>query len=75
MTDLSIILMIFWFDVLAAFVSGMTGHSVWCVFNIVMAILLALMAMVYEGRLIARIKNLEEEVEKLKRAERQETIL
>lgn len=72
---MSIILMIFWFDVLAAFVSGMTGHSVWCVFNIVMAILLALTAMVYEGRLIARIKNLEEEVEKLKRAERRETIL
>lgn len=75
MTVMSIILMIFWFDVLAAFVSGMTGHSVWCVFNIVMAILLALTAMVYEGRLIARIKNLEEEVEKLKRAERRETIL
>lgn len=72
---MSIILMIFWFDVLAAFVSGMTGYSVWCVFNIVMAILLALTAMVYEGRLIARIKNLEEEVEKLKRAERRETIL
>ena len=72
---MSIILMIFWFDVLAAFVSGMTGHSVWCVFNIVMAILLALTAMVYEGRLIARIKNLEEEVKKLKRAERRETIL
>lgn len=72
---MSIILMIFWFDVLAAFVSGMTGHSVWCVFNIVMAILLALTAMAYEGRLIARIKNLEEEVEKLKRAERKETIL
>lgn len=72
---MSIILMIFWFDVLAAFVSGMTGHSVWCVFNIVMAILLALTAMAYEGRLIARIKNLEEEVKKLKRAERRETIL
>ena len=72
---MSIILMIFWFDVLAAFVYGMTGHSVWCVFNIVMAILLALTAMVYEGRLIARIKNLEEEVEKLKRAEQRETIL
>lgn len=72
---MSIILMIFWFDVLAAFVSGMTGHSVWCVFNIVMAILLALTAIAYEGRLIARIKNLEEEVEKLKRAERRETIL
>lgn len=72
---MSIILMIFWFDVLAAFVSCVAGHSVLCVFNIVMAILLALMAMVYEGRLIARIKNLEEEVEKLKRAERKETIL
>lgn len=72
---MSIILMIFWLDVLAAFVSGMTGHSVWCVFNIVMAILLALTAMAYEGRLIVRIKNLEEEVEKLKRAEWKETIL
>lgn len=72
---MSIILMIFWFDVLAAFVSGVAGHSVLCVFNIVVAILLALMAMVYEGRLIARIKNLEEEVEKLKRAEWKETIL
>lgn len=72
---MSIILMIFWFDVLAAFVSGVVGHSVLCVFNIVVAILLALMAMVYEGRLIARIKSLEEEVEKLKRAEWKETIL
>jgi len=54
---MSIILMIFWFDVLAAFVSCVAGHSVLCVFNIVMAILLALMAMVYEGRLIARIKK------------------
>lgn len=72
---MSIILMIFWFDVLAAFVSGVAGHSVLCVFNIVVAILLALMAMVYEGRLIARIKSLEEEVEKLKRAEWKETIL
>lgn len=57
------------------FASGMTGSFGLCVFNVVMAILLALTAMVYEGRLIARIKNLEDEVEKLKRVERKEPLL
>ena len=71
---MSVILMIFWFEVLAAFVSGITGHSFWCGVNIVLAILTALMAMAYEGHLINRIKKLEQEVEKINREGRHEII-
>ena len=49
------------------FISGVTGRPFWCVVNIVLAVLMALMAMGYEGRLLNRVKKLEEEIEDLKR--------
>lgn len=64
---MTILLTIFWFNVVAAFISGVTGHPFWCVVNIVLAVLMALMAMGYEGRLLNRVKKLEEEIEDLKR--------
>jgi hypothetical protein len=62
---MTILLTIFWFNVVAAFISGVTGRPFWCVVNIVLAVLMALMA--YEGRLLNRVKKLEEEIEDLKR--------
>ena len=64
---MTILLTIFWFNVVAAFISGVTGRPFWCVVNIVLAVLMALMAMVYEGRLLNRVKKLEEEVALLRR--------
>lgn len=61
---MTILLTIFWFNVVAAFISGVTGRPFWCVVNIVLAVL---MAMAYEGRLLNRVKKLEEEIEDLKR--------
>ena len=61
---MTILLTIFWFNVVAAFI---TGRPFWCVVNIVLAVLMALMAMAYEGRLLNRVKKLEEEIEDLKR--------
>lgn len=61
---MTILLTIFWFNVVAAFISGVTGRPFWCVVNIVLAVL---MAMGYEGRLLNRVKKLEEEIEDLKR--------
>lgn len=60
---MSILLIIFWFHALAAFICSLTNHPIWCGISI----MLALMAMAYEGRLINRIKALEEEVNNLKR--------
>lgn len=71
---MTILLIIFWFNVVSAFISGVTGHSFWCGVNIVLAILMALLAMAYEGRLLNRIKKLEQEVEKIKREGRHEII-
>lgn len=62
---MTILLTIFWFNVVAAFISGVTGRPFWCVVNIILAVLMALMA--YEGRLLNRVKKLEEEIEDLKR--------
>lgn len=62
---MTILLTIFWFNVVAAFISGVTGRPFWCVVNIVLAVLMALMA--YESRLLNRVKKLEEEIEDLKR--------
>ena len=56
-----------WFNVFAAFVSGITGHSFWCGVNIVLAVLMAFLAIAYEGRLINRIQKLEREIDDLKR--------
>lgn len=64
---MSILLIIFYFNVLSAFISGVTGRPFWCVVNIVLAVLMALMAMAYEGRLINRIEKLEQEIKDLKR--------
>lgn len=64
---MSILLIIFWFHALAAFICSLTNHPIWCGISIALAIMLALMAMAYEGRLINRIKALEEEVYNLKR--------
>lgn len=64
---MSIMLIIFWFDVLAAFICAATERFFLCGVNVVLAVLLALMAMVYEGRLLNRVKKLEEEVALLRR--------
>ena len=64
---MTILLTIFWFNVGAAFISGVTGRPFWCVVNIVLAVLMAFLAMAYEGRLIKRIEKLEEEIKDLKR--------
>lgn len=62
-----IVLIIFWFDVLAAFICAATERFFLCGVNVVLAVLLAFMAMVYEGRLLNRVKKLEEEVALLRR--------
>lgn len=64
---MSIVLIIFWFDVLAAFICAATERFFLCGVNVVLAVLLAFMAMVYEGRLLNRVKKLEEEVTLLRR--------
>ena len=64
---MTILLTIFWFNVVAAFISGVTGRPFWWVVNIVLAVLMALLAMASEGRLLNRVKKLEEEIEDLKR--------
>ncbi len=64
---MSIVLMIFGLNVFAAFVLGITGHSFWCGVNVVLAVLMAFLAMAYEGRLINRIQKLEREIDDLKK--------
>ena len=64
---MSIVLIIFWFDVLAAFICAATERFFLCGVNVVLAVLLAFMAMAYEGRLLNRVKKLEEEVALLRR--------
>lgn len=64
---MSIVLIIFWFDVLAAFICAATERFFLCGVNVVLAVLLAFMAMVYEGRLLNRVKKLEEEAALLRR--------
>ena len=56
---MSIVLIIFWFDVLAAFICAATERFFLCGVNVVLAVLLAFIAMVYEGRLLNRVKKLE----------------
>lgn len=58
---MSIVLIIFWFDVLAAFICAATERFFLCGVNVVLAVLLAFIAMVYEGRLLNRVKKLEKE--------------
>ena len=64
---MSVIISIFTINVLAATVAKVTNNYVWCGFNIAMAIFMVFSAMVYEGRLINRIKTLEQEIDNLKR--------
>lgn len=64
---MTILLIIFWFDVLAAFICAAAERFFLCGVNVVLAVLLAFMAMVYEGRLLNRVKKLEEEVALLRR--------
>ena len=64
---MSIVLIIFWFDVLAAFICAATERFFLCGVNVGLAVLLAFIAMVYEGRLLNRVKKLEEEVALLRR--------
>lgn len=64
---MSIVLIIFWFDVLAAFICAATERFFLCGVNVVLAVLLAFIAMVYGGRLLNRVKKLEEEVALLRR--------
>ena len=64
---MSIVLIIFWFDVLAAFICAATERFFLSGVNVVLAVLLAFIAMVYEGRLLNRVKKLEEEVALLRR--------
>ena len=64
---MSIVLIIFWFDVLAAFICAATERFFLCGVNVVLAVLLAFIAMVYEGRLLNRVNKLEEEVALLRR--------
>lgn len=64
---MTILLIIFWFDVLAAFICAATERFFLCGVNVVLAVLLAFMAMVYEGRLLNRVKKPEEEVALLRR--------
>ena len=64
---MSIVLIIFWFDVLAAFICAATERFFLCGVNVVLVVLLAFIAMVYEGRLLNRVKKLEEEVALLRR--------
>ena len=64
---MTILLTIFWFNVVAAFISGVTGRPFWCVVNIVLAVLMALIGHSHESRLLNRVKKLEEEIEDLKR--------
>lgn len=71
---MSILLIIFWFNVLSAFISAATDRPFWCVLNVILAVLMALLAMAYEGRLLNRIKKLEQEIEDLKCERRHEII-
>ena len=64
---MSILLIIFYFNVLSASLSAATDRPFWCEVHIVLAVLMALWAMAYEGRLLNRVKKLEQEIDELKR--------
>lgn len=51
----------------AARVAHITGHNILCGICIAMAMLFILSAMACEGRILSRIKKLEEEFDNLKR--------
>ena len=64
---MTILLIIFGFNVVSAFISAATDRLFWCVVNVVLAVLMAFLAIAYEGRLINRIQKLEREIDDLKR--------
>ena len=64
---MTILLIIFGFNVVSAFISDATDRLFWCVVNVVLAVLMAFLAIAYEGRLINRIQKLEREIDDLKR--------
>ena len=64
---MTILLIIFGFNVVSAFISAATDRLFWCVVNVVLAVLMAFLAMAYEGRLINRIEKLEQEIKDSKR--------
>lgn len=51
----------------AAVVAHMTGHNILCGICIAMAMLFIISAMACEGKILNRIKKLEEELDNLKR--------
>lgn len=64
---MSIFIIIFLFNVVGTFCAAASDRTLLCAIGVVMAILNALFAMMYEGRLLIRIKNLEQEIKDLKR--------
>lgn len=71
---MTILLTVFFFNVIAAFVNSVVGHSFWCGVNIVLAVLSALWAIAYEGRQLSRIKALEDEMKLFRKESRNEII-
>lgn len=64
---MTISLIAFFINVIAAFTAARTGRMIWCGIDITVAVLMALVAICGEGRLLNRIKSLEQEVDILKR--------
>ena len=64
---MSIFIIIFLLNVVGTFCAAASDHTLLCAVCVVMAILNVLFAMMYEGRLLIRIKNLEQEIKDLKR--------
>jgi hypothetical protein len=64
---MSIFIIMFLLNVVGMFCTAASDHMLLCTVCVVMAILNALLAMMYEGRLLIRIKNLEQEIKDLKR--------
>jgi hypothetical protein len=64
---MSIFIIMFLLNVVGMFCTAASDHMLLCAVCVVMTILNALLAMMYEGRLLIRIKNLEQEIKDLKR--------
>ena len=63
---MTISLIAFFINVIAAFTAARTGHMILCIVNVTLSVLMILSAMIYEGRLLNRIKSLEQEIDILK---------
>lgn len=64
---MTILLIAFFINVVGAFTAACASHMIWCGIDIAVAVLMALAAICGEGRLLNRIKSLEQEVNILKR--------